>query len=97
MTRIIIRKLIFDDYNRKHIRRHNVSETEVIKAGNRIIFHKKTYKDRYLAVGRVNLRLIALVIRRENKREYYLVTARDAGKNERRRVYEKEKKQNSRL
>ncbi|OGG26014.1 hypothetical protein A2960_05670 [Candidatus Gottesmanbacteria bacterium RIFCSPLOWO2_01_FULL_39_12b] len=95
MTRIVIKKLIFDAYNLEHIRKHNVSEMEVIEAGKRIIFHKKSYKSRYLAVGRVNRRLIALAIRRVNTGEYYLVTARDAGKNERRRVYEKEKKQNS--
>ena len=48
-----------------------------------------------MAVGRVSKRLIALVVKRENPGKYYLVTARDAGRNERRRVYEKEKKQNS--
>ena len=95
MTRIIIRKLIFDQYNREHIQKHKVSETEIIAAGNNLIYHRKTYGSRYLVTGWSSERLITMVIQRRQKGEYYLVTARDASKKERRKVYAKEKKQNS--
>lgn len=95
MTRIVILKLIFDAYNREHIRKHNVSEIEVAEAGKNLVYHRRTYKDRYLAIGRSGSRIITLIIRNRGGNKYYVVTARDASKKERRKVYEKEKKQNS--
>ncbi len=95
MTRIVVKHLVFDVYNLEHIKKHDVTTNEVEKAGQTIIYHKKTYEGRYLAVGRSGKRLLSLVLQRKDIGTYYLVTARDAGKNERKRVYEKEKKQNS--
>lgn len=92
MTKIIIRKLIFDQYNREHIKKHKVSETEIIEAGKSLIYHRQGYKCRYLATGRSGTRLITMIIKRQIKGEYYLVTARDASKKERKKVYVKEKK-----
>lgn len=97
MTRIIIRELVFDECNKQHIAKHKVSKTEIVQTGKNLIYHRKTYKERYLATGRSGTRLITLIIRRRNSGEYYLVTARDASKKERMKVYEKEKKQNTRL
>lgn len=95
MTKIIIRELVFDEYNREHIKKHNVTEIEIVEAGKRLIYHRKTYKGRYLAIGRTDVRLITLIIQREGTGRYFLITARDTSKKERRDVYEKEKKQNS--
>ena len=92
MTRIIIKKIIWDAYNVEHIKKHKVSFEEAIEAGLNIIYHKRTYGKRYLVVGRSKLRLISLVLSREGIGKYYLITARDAGKNERKAVYEKEQK-----
>lgn len=97
MTRVIIRHLVFDEYNRKHIKKHRVGETEIIETGKNLIYHRKTYRGRYLATGRCGTKLITLIIERKETGRYYLVTARDASKKERRKVYEKEKKQNTRL
>jgi len=95
MTRIVVQELEWNAHNRQHIRKHGVTELEVEIAGYKQIYHKRTYKGRYLLIGRSEKRLIAVVIRRLGPKRYHVVTARDASKKERRRVYEKEKKQNS--
>lgn len=91
MTRIKVKQLIFDRWNIYHIKKHNVKSEEIIEAGVNLIYHRKTYKGRYLAVGRSGKRLISFVINRKGSSIYYLVTARDADKKEREKVYEKEK------
>lgn len=97
MTRIVIKLLVFDKYNLEHIQKHKVTEIEIIEAGKNLIYHRRTYKNRYLVIGRSGTRLISLVIKREEEGKYYLVTARDTSKKERRDVYAKEKKQNTRV
>lgn len=98
MTRIIVKEIIFDTWNKEHIKKHGVTEEEVKEAGESLIYHKRTYKRRYLLIGRAGRRLISLVLIRKGEGKYYLITARDASKKERRKVYEKEcKKQNPRI
>ena len=92
MTRIVIREIIWDSWNVIHIDRHKVSQQEALEAGKNIVYHKVTYNGRYLVIGRSGNRLIALVVVRKKTGTYYLITARDASKPERRKVYEKEKK-----
>lgn len=94
MTRIIIKKLIWDEWNRQHIKKHKVTEEEVSEVGKQLIYHKKSYKNRFLAIGRSGLRLLTIVVKRISKTTYYVITARDSSNKERRTVYEKEK-QNS--
>ena len=91
MTRIIVRKLVWTAYNVAHIKKHGVSSEEVIEVVKKITYHKKTYGNRYLLVGRTGKRIVSVVVHREKTGVYYVVTARDAEKKERRRVYEKEK------
>lgn len=90
MTRIVIRKLIIDTWNLEHIRKHFVTSDEVIAVGNNLVYHKRTYQGRYVAIGRSGRRIITMVLSRKGRGEYYLVTARDASKKEKRVVYEKE-------
>jgi len=92
MTRIVIKQLIFDKFNLNHIKKHRVTPWEIQVVGKKIIYHKRTYKGRYLIIGRSGKRLIAMVLKRLDIGKYYLITARDAGKKERRIVYEKENK-----
>lgn len=94
MTRIVVKELIWDEWNKPHISKHNVTESEATEAGRNMIYHRQGYGRRYLAIGRSGERLITLVISRKGQGKYYPVTARDSDKNERRKVYEKEK-QNS--
>ena len=92
MTRIIVENIIWDSWNREHIGKHGVQPAEVEEAGKQIIYHKRTYGGRYLLIGRSGFRLLGLVLKRIEPKTYYLVTARDASKKERRDVYEKQKK-----
>lgn len=92
MTRIIIKELILNEDNLEHISKHNVIKKEVIEVGNSFTYHRRTYSSRYLVIGRSGLRIITLVLRRESVGKYYLVTARDSDRKERRTIYEREKK-----
>lgn len=91
MTRIIVKKLIWDEWNIEHIKKHNVSQNEVEEIAGKIIAHKKAKKGRYLIIGRVGLRILSVAINRKEVGSYYPVTARDSDKKERKIVYEKEK------
>ncbi len=93
MTRIIVKELIWDDWNIEHIKKHNTEQSDVEEIARNIIAHKRGKQGRYLIIGRVGLRIISVVINRKGIGVYYPVTARDAAKKERRRVYEKERRQ----
>lgn len=91
MTRIKIRELIWNERNVEHIRKHNVTVAEAEEVVKSFIAHKAGKKGRYIAIGRSGKRLISVIVKRERTGIYYPVTARDAAKEERKRVYEKEK------
>ena len=91
MTRITVRKLIWDNYNKEHIKKHDVTVQEVEIAIQNVIAHKKAKKGKYLVIGRAGSRILSVVIGRERTGAYYPVSARDAAKKERKIAYEKEK------
>lgn len=91
MTRIVIKEIIWDEWNINHIKKHSVDPSEVLEATKKVLVHKKVKNGRYLVVGRVGKRMLALILKREKTGVYYLVTARDAAKKEREKAYEKEK------
>ncbi|MEK7577792.1 MAG: hypothetical protein AAB492_04225 [Patescibacteria group bacterium] len=91
MTRIIVKELMWDAYNLSHIQKHRVTKEQVIIAVGMLRYHKNTYNKRYLLVGRSGERILAVVVNRQKMNTYYVVSARDADKKERRRLYEKEK------
>lgn len=96
MTRIKVKSLIWDNWNLEHIKKHRVGEKEVEIVVENLSYHKQTYNNRYLLVGRSGSRILSVVLKRQDKTTYYVVTARDASQKEKREVYEKEKiKQNS--
>lgn len=90
MTGIVIKKIIWDEWNQEHIKRHNLTVEEVETAIDDFIAHKKGNKGRYILIGRCKGRLVSVVINRKAECTYYIVTARDADKKERKIVYEKE-------
>lgn len=92
MTRIVIKQLIWDDYNRKHIQKHTVTVEEIEAVAKKFIVHERTRKGRYLIIGRNASRMLTIIINRKGTGIYYPVTARDAAKKERQKVYEKEKR-----
>lgn len=91
MTRIKINKLVWDEYNVEHIKKHNVTQAEVEEVTRKIITHKKAKKGRYLIMARVGARILSVAINRKGVGIYYPVMARDSAKKERKLVYEKEK------
>lgn len=91
MTRIFVKELIWDEWNRSHINKHKVSEDEVADAGQHVIFHKQSHSRRYIAFGRSGRRLLAIILSRKGDKAYYLITARDASKKEKKEINEKEK------
>ncbi len=92
MTRIVVKQLIWDDANKEHIKKHDVSLEQVEEVGKNQLAHEKGHSGRYIIIGRSGARILSVVIRRIKTGIYYPVTARDADKDERRRVYEKESK-----
>jgi len=90
MTRIVIKQLIWDKWNREHIKKHNVMEEEGEEVAKNLIAHKIGQKGRFIAIGRSGTRLLSLVLSRKDPGVYYVVTARDSSKKERREIYEKE-------
>lgn len=93
MTRIVIKELVWDETrNLRHIRKHNVSKDEVEEAGRTLIYHKRIKRRLFLVVGRSGKRLLTIVLVWEQTGRYYVTTARDASRKERRDAYEKENK-----
>jgi uncharacterized DUF497 family protein len=54
--------------------------------------HKIVKYGRILLIGRINKRILSIIVAQEEKNTYYVVTARDAAKKERVQFYEKENK-----
>lgn len=91
MTRIVIKKLIWDEFNVEHIKKHDVRVDEVESLAKNIALHKKAKQGRYSIIGRVGLRMLTAIVDRRELGIYYPVTARNSAKKERRNLYEKEK------
>ena len=92
MSTIEITSLIWNDRNRAHIKRHNVNDFEVEEVchDEKCVIYE-TYNNRILLTGRVkNNRYITVILSQGDfLGVYYVVTARDANKKER-RAYDKE-------
>lgn len=91
MTRIVVKKLIWDERNTEHIKKHNVTVGQVENLAKNAFIHERAKLGRYLIIGRVGSRILTLIVTRKGVGIYYPVTARDSAKKERRKLYEKEK------
>lgn len=96
MTSININELIWDSFNKEHIKKHKVTITEAEETIVHIKAHRKGYGNRIILIGRSGKRIISIIVAKEKDKKYYIVTARDADTKERKIVYEKEK-QNPRI
>ncbi len=85
---------MWDSYNIEHIKKHNVRKEEVVVCIRNLVYHRRAHSGRYLSVGRSGKRIITVILRWQKLSTYYLITARDANKKERRDLYEKEEKSN---
>lgn len=82
---MVIKELIWDEWNIAHIARHQVEpdEVEQVCATEHITW--ETYNNRILLAGRTRSgRLITIILGKEGEGTYYPVTARDSSKKERR-------------
>ena len=80
---------MWDAFNIEHIKKHNVTIQEVEEATRNVIDHKKARYGRYAVFTKLKNRLLTLIVKRKGVGVYYIVTARDTAKKERRRFYEK--------
>ena len=92
MVRITIEKIVWNKWNEEHIKKHSVSTDEVENVVHNLIAYKQGYNGRYILIGRSNNRLISVIVSRKTAKTYYVVTARDSDKKERKIVYDKENK-----
>lgn len=90
MTKIFVKQIIWEDKIIEHIKKHKVSCGEVEGVSRHFLFHKKGHSGKYLLVGRSGSRMLTVVVLRKGVGVYFVITARDSGKKERREAYEKE-------
>lgn len=84
MTRIELNKLIWEDWNVKHVLdRHSLSKKDVEKAISNTIAHRHGYKGRVILICKLKNKFISIVIDKKWTGQYYVVTARPADKHER--------------
>lgn len=95
MTKIGLNHLIWDEWNKEHIKKHKVTQAELKEAVARVSAHRGGYSGRIVLIGRSGKRILAIVLEKEKTGYYYINTARDADKKERRLLYDKEKENNS--
>jgi len=82
---IRIKQLIWGDWNVEHISKHKVGINEVEEVCRFAGKTFKSYKGRLIILGKTQKgRLLTIVLAPEDKGKYYVVTARDMSKKERR-------------
>ena len=94
MKSVIEIKLAWDEWNREHIKKHDVSEKEVCQAfkAKKVII--ESYKGRLIVVGKTNKsRLLTIILSFEKQKNAYVVSARDSSKKER-KIYNDKNKTN---
>lgn len=92
MTKIKVKKLIWTKWTIEHIKKHKVSIGEVENSIINFKAHKQGHSKRYILIGRSGNRIISTIVKRQEPNTYLIITARDADKKERSKVYEKENK-----
>lgn len=91
MTRIKIEQLLWDEFNLNHVVKHNVTKGEIEEAIQKINAHREGYLKRIFLIGRSGKRILSVLVKPKENKKYYIVTARDADKKERKLLYENEK------
>ena len=87
---IVINELIWDEFNLNHIQKHDVTQLEIVEACQKIKLILESKFKRLAVVGKTkNNRLITFILDKKDKDSYYLVTARDTSRTERRMLNEK--------
>ena len=89
VRRLYIRQLRWDELNVAHIARHGVVPDEVEAVCHGAFIHRESYSGRVLIIGPARpRRMLAIVLAPEGDNVYYVVTARNADRKERRQCTE---------
>lgn len=89
---MIVKQLVWDEWNVEHIARHGVipREAEEVCQNNKYIV-RESYKDRLMLIGPTSTeRILIVVVAPKPEGVHYVVTARPADRKER-RLYQLEK------
>jgi uncharacterized DUF497 family protein len=85
-----IEELIWDDFNTKHILKHEVSILEINEACQNIKASFSSRESRIILIGKTKTdRILTMVLAELEDNKYYLITARDSSRKERRLKNEK--------
>ncbi|MGD9129286.1 MAG: hypothetical protein PVJ09_02255 [Candidatus Woesebacteria bacterium] len=87
IAKIYVERLIWDSWNSKHINKHKVILAEIEDACHHHLLVLETYEKRLIILGKTEKdRLLAIVLVRKINQSYYVVTARDMSKKERKLI-----------
>ena len=90
---IELSELQWDEFNVSHIEKHGVTMIEIQEACLNQIDVLAGYDGREMLFGKTNDgRYVTVILAIKTKNIYYVVTARDTSKKERRYVYDQENK-----
>ena len=82
--------LVWDVWNRQHIKKHNVTEEETREAYKNEIGRSLSYANRQAIYGITKKdRFITIIVSFEKQNKPYVVSARDMSSKERRTYYDK--------
>ena len=85
MVTVEVRQLVWDNWNINHIKKHKVKPEEVEQAIESKTKTLESYQKRLLVLEQTNKkRLLTFVLELVENKKYYLVTARDMSRKERR-------------
>lgn len=81
---INISKFVWNKWNKEHIKTHKVSIKEIEEVRFSRFQTKETYKGRLMLFGQTsNKRLLTIVLAPKESGKFYVITARDMSKKER--------------
>ncbi len=76
--------LIWDDWNKEHIKKHNVTVKEVEETYRTKLIKLESYAGRKMLLGATkNGRLLSIIVSFAKQKQPYVVSARDMSKKER--------------
>lgn len=79
--------LVWDDFNKEHLKKHSVSVKEVEESCHNILGKFQAKNDRFLLIGKAkNGRVISMIVAIKGSQSIYIVTARDTSKNEKNHI-----------
>ena len=77
--------LIWDGWNRAHIARHDVTQQEVEEVCEGRYIVRQGHSGRFIVIGLTSInRMLAVILEASEEKRFYVVTARSAGRRERR-------------